>query len=182
MGTTRVYHFDCKNTFLTVVAAFFDATATWFQCHPSVNILLTRSPLPPRVPLHSVLLVTPRNAELGERYIMDGTGEQFGWPRETWLLCEECFWATRSDKKKFHRTVDDEYRSEVEDKGSMRYKGFREVARERMTELFAELKWDELKTMGNDERIHRVKQQAKDKFAGTYDEARRRFGKDNARG
>ena len=126
------------------------------------------------IPPHSVLLVTERD---GKQSIMDGTLVQYGWPRSTWLQSLSDFAATRVDKR------EEPYwgLASAEDKESTREMmaqvdgGYWEVVNDRMTKLFAELDWDELRRLGTAERVELVKKQAGEAFAGASEETWERY-------
>lgn len=108
---------------------------------------------------------------------MDGTLEQFGWEKETWLQTRDKFMTTRlkTDKQRPWSVVKREDLEGMERVLGEIGGGFWEVARERMVELFAELDWAELTALEEDERIARVERLAHKRFAGTNEEASARY-------
>lgn len=126
------------------------------------------------VPLYSVLFISVSDYE---SFIMDGTLEQFGWEKETWLQTRDKFMTTRlkTDKQRPWSVVKREDLEGMERVLGEIGGGFWEVARERMVELFAELDWAELTALEEDERIARVERLAHKRFAGTNEEASARY-------
>lgn len=53
--------------------------------------------------------------------------------------------------------------------------GYWEVAQERMTELFGELDWEKLKSLGRAEREGSVRKKAEEKFVGANEEDCKRY-------
>jgi hypothetical protein len=119
----------------------------------------------------------------GREWVMDGTPQQFGWPRAAWLLAMGEF----LDERVGDRSLgwpDDERRKKV--RGWVESNGFWAVMQERM-ELFKELKWNDLvalpraldlswHTCGTQIEVKMVKKQAEIKFAGTQGKGEVRFG------
>ncbi|KAF1843248.1 uncharacterized protein K460DRAFT_407614 [Cucurbitaria berberidis CBS 394.84] len=160
----------------------FGARVRWLQCCPRIPFLLaTRSGEHQlEIPTHSVLLVTRCD---GRMAVMDGTLQQFGWPRETWLQSWNDFLTTRVNTREqpCYLFASDEDRESARELATETDGGFWEVAQERMTELFGELDWEELKNLGTVERVERVKRQAEDKFAGANEEACERYDREQGR-
>lgn len=126
------------------------------------------------IPPHSVLLVTERD---GQQSIMDGTLEQYGWPSETWLQSLTDFAATRLDisEEPYWGFAAEEEKESTRDIAAQVDGGYWGVVNERMTKLFAELDWDELRCLGTAERVERVKKQAEEAFAGASEETWERY-------
>lgn len=76
----------------------------------------------------------------GREWVMDGTPQQFGWPRATWLLAMGEFLDERVGDRGLG-WPDDERQKKVRE--WVESNGFWAVMQERM-ELFKELKWNDL--------------------------------------
>lgn len=141
----------------------FGATARWALVEPKpASLFEHRSDTEPvSVPLHAVLII---ELEDGECLVMDGTPEQLGWDRSTWLLPAKNFfadhalthnrrWATTQDRTILETdipTCDESYWVE---------------AQMRMGKLFGELDWNALFGLPRAQRVEKVKKQADAKFA-----------------
>ncbi|KAH7382420.1 hypothetical protein DE146DRAFT_681474 [Phaeosphaeria sp. MPI-PUGE-AT-0046c] len=133
-----------------LVGRQFGANVEWMQFPP--------------IPLHAVLKITEKN---GKAYIMDGTVEQFGWPHETWLLDMEDFCETRLGGSIWH--ADSRLKGNTRER--INCDGFWTAAHKRMEELFAELDYSDLFALPREERVQKVRAQAKAKFSGAWKEA-----------
>jgi len=116
------------------------------------------------VPIHSVLLIETQD---DETLIFDGTVEQFGWAKDTWLQSVEDFVDTRLNQ---HASpswgfASGNVREIIWDEIQGDEQRFWVAVRARMDELFAELDWDDLREMGDEKRVEKVAAQAKAKFA-----------------
>ncbi|KAF2824153.1 hypothetical protein CC86DRAFT_420560, partial [Ophiobolus disseminans] len=103
---------------------------------------------------HSVLLVTEQD---GSQKVMDGTPEQFGWPRSTWLLSSSQF-ITERVRPDYPNPefVDHEGRSRCDRLISLKH-GYWALVKEKMEELFGELMWDHLRVLSRAQRVEQVK-------------------------
>jgi len=106
--------------------------------------------------------------------IMDGTLRQYLWAPSTWLQTMAQWEGKRIDKShegQSYGFAPYAYKKDMESGALGADMGFWVVNRKRMTELFEELDWEELKGLGVGERIECVKRMTQDKFAGTWEEA-----------
>lgn len=128
------------------------------------------------IPPHSVLLVTARD---GTEMVMDGTLQQYGWASETWLQSFSDFLATRVDTRKtpYCGFPSEERKDITREYASITDGGYWAVAQERMTKLFGELDWEELRSLGTAERLKRVKKQADERFAGANKETCEKYSR-----
>jgi hypothetical protein len=146
----------------------FGAMAEWVMISPQPALATyschARSHL--RAFSHSILVITLCD---GTQWVMDGTGEQFGWPRSSWLLNFHQFSWTRVQW--FMGLASDWHKQQVQDSFRNRNHGYWAVVQERMEELLHDLDWENLKALPREERVKAVKEQAEAKFAGAWDEA-----------
>jgi hypothetical protein len=146
----------------------FGAKAEWVQFRPRPVLATYESSKRSQLLAfsHSVLLVTLSDAT---RLIMDGTGEQFGWPRSSWLIDFHEFY--RTSLRGSVEVAPDSHKQRAQDAINNQDPAYWVVAQERMEELFLELEWDVLKSLAREGRLEAVKKQAEAKFAGTWEEA-----------
>ncbi|KAH7062930.1 hypothetical protein BKA63DRAFT_189219 [Paraphoma chrysanthemicola] len=126
---------------------FFGAQARWFNVAPLPVLVLQRATNPFGWFSHSVLVVTEEN---GREWVMDGTPQQFGWPRSTWLMAMGNFLAERVIED--YADWADERKRNFCGEG-LRTWPFWVEAEKRMKQLFEELKWDHLATLSREERV-----------------------------
>ncbi|KAF2029719.1 hypothetical protein EK21DRAFT_67018 [Setomelanomma holmii] len=151
---------------------FFDAEARWMRFVPKPAFLLSeKSGRPAAIRWHSVLVVTGKNA--CER-VMDGTPQQFGWPRSKWLLSMADFHEEHADKdrlKKAYCTTEEQKKAV---KTGLKRKHFWRKVRKAMKELFKDLKWDDLAALPRENHLKTMKKLAEAKFAGISTETEQR--------
>ena len=111
---------------------------------------------------------------------MDGTLEQFGWDDEDWLLSLNDFEDLRLnlDYSSYPYTTSLEKETEAAKGFGDCDRGFWRVVQERLLELVAQLDWDRLAEMEEEERVEQIKRQAKQKLKGAYREAWQRQQED----
>ncbi|KAF2850578.1 hypothetical protein T440DRAFT_376589, partial [Plenodomus tracheiphilus IPT5] len=145
--------------------ADFGARARWIQYFPIIDFILATFDSDHQLekPLHSALVIQQPN---GINMVFDGSLEQFGWRKETWLQSEADFLATRLDQTEdpCWEYASDQTRSETREAMLHADGGLWEQLRIRMEELFGELEWDKLKETGHEQRTAAVKAQAEAKF------------------
>ncbi|KAF2125198.1 hypothetical protein P153DRAFT_259717, partial [Dothidotthia symphoricarpi CBS 119687] len=113
------------------------------------------------IPDHSVLDIITRE---GDRLIMDGTPEQFGWSRSTWLLSWEDFEDPRMMRHRRIPYADGVDRAEMFEVIEEDENGYWWIVRRRMQDLFGEMNWVELGTLSQSERLDQVRRRAEEKF------------------
>ncbi|CAA9961882.1 hypothetical protein PTMSG1_05259 [Pyrenophora teres f. maculata] len=155
------------------VAERFGGSALWLMSKPKINFLLAsrggRNQL--NIPLHSVLLLQTAG---GQDMVMDGTLRQYLWAPSTWLQTMEEWEDRRVDKSDGCQSfgfAPSYYKEDMEADTLEVDMGFWMVVRERMNRLFEDLDWEELEALEAGKRVEKVKQMARDKFLGTWEEA-----------
>jgi hypothetical protein len=152
----------------------FGAKAAWVLVAPRPTLVVyhyKHKKQALKIPYHSVLYVTAND---GTEFIMDGTGEQFAWPRSSWLLPANEYFKTRVEKGIWRRTSE---AAKVATKKHMEARlGYWALVPERMEGLFKELSWDTLKALPREDRVEAVKEQAQAKFADAWEEVIERAG------
>jgi hypothetical protein len=140
--------------------------AEWLVLQPRPDFALYTcwegTPFVPRS--HSVLQITLKD---GTKMIMDGTLEQFGWPRSTWLLSFADFRLERMGG--WSEPVRETARRMIQRSFKTKDHGLWAEMQARMEELFGELNWDKIKSLPRGERVKTVKEQAEAKFAGVWE-------------
>lgn len=120
------------------------------------------------LPAHFVLSVKAEGTEV----IFDGTLQQFGWDSESWLQPWDEVLEAKVETRAGPFWDDGPIKAEtLNDSATRCDDGFWVVAKERMRDLCVGLNWEELRSLEEVERLERVKKQADEKFAGTYEEA-----------
>ncbi|CAO2652712.1 Nn.00g021230.m01.CDS01 [Neocucurbitaria sp. VM-36] len=154
----------------------FGAAATWVQCRPRIPFLLANRFGENQlvIPVHSLLFITTQD---GKEMVMDGTLQQYGWASDSWLQSWSDFFEARLDTRTepFCGLASEETKESTEESAEVADGGYWAVAKERMTDLFREIDWEELRSLGVVERLERVKKQADEKFAGANDDACERY-------
>ncbi|EDU45569.1 hypothetical protein PtrSN002B_000724 [Pyrenophora tritici-repentis] len=155
------------------IAERFGGSALWVLFKPKINFLLAFRDCrnQPNIPLHSVLLIeTPGK----ETMIMDGTLRQYLWAPSTWLQTMGEWEDRRVDKSNGGRGFqrNPSYcKKDVEQSARKNDKGYWKVVRERMTKLLKDMNWDELESLETGKRIELVREMAREKFAGVWEDA-----------
>jgi hypothetical protein len=117
--------------------------------HPLPHTALFRSYITELQPLrHSVLTITKQDESC---WVMDGTPEQFGWDRESWLLPFPEFSKRMATTTTTSITNRERYGVGKRLKDIDR--GFWAVAKERMEDLLANLPWDSLMPLPRELRV-----------------------------
>jgi hypothetical protein len=147
---------------------WFGAKVEWKLVDPLPHTALFRHYTTELQPLrHSVLMITEQD---GSCWVMDGTPEQFGWDRESWLLPYAEFSSKRmATKTATHITNRERFGIGRRLKDIDR--GFWAVAKERMEDLLANLPWHSLLPLPRKLRVELVELRAKGAFSGAYGEA-----------
>jgi hypothetical protein len=160
------------------VRELFGGSARWMIVWPRITFLLAWEGNPKQLqyPPHYVLLVEAEDRKL----VMDGTARQLLWGKSSWLQEESWFTLLRVDceKKPNKGFASDSIQRRSEENSAKVCDGFWIVTRERMTVLIGELDWVELRDLGADKRIARVKSLAEKRFRGAHWEAIRRRAAD----
>jgi len=155
------------------VGELFGGTTLWLISRPKINFLLASRGAKNQlnIPFHSVLLVQTAD---GQEMVMDGTLRQYLWAPSTWLQTMAQWEDKRIDKShegQSYGFAPSAYKEDMESGALEADMGFWVVIRKRMTELFEELDWEELKDLEAGERVECVKRMAQHKFAGSWEEA-----------
>jgi hypothetical protein len=155
----------------------FYGRARWLMYWPKIDFLLAwRGGMNQlTVPMHSVLLIETGD---GREMIMDGTLRQYLWESSTWLeTWEECSArrVDRQDKREDWMFPQEEIKYGAGHAAARVAGGFWAAAFWRLTHLFKDLDWEELRSLRTVERIEHVKRMAGERFAHLHEEALR-FG------
>lgn len=128
------------------VGELFGGSAKWLMFRPKISFLLASCGAPNQhlIAWHCVLWVQTGD---GQEMIMDGTLRQYLWAKSTWLQTREEWEAKRVDESQNFGWVTDTIRNSMGKGDLSSAMGFWVVVHKRMTRLFEEIDWEELKRL-----------------------------------